>query len=286
MFCVDFASYGIWVRNSSFLCEIGGCSLAGNGQANLYFDELRSGPYGNYLPNVVSNCVIYGGGKGVECRRAIALSMVACIVHQADGAAYHIHSRSNAVAISGSRSYQTSGDAVVVERSDECSLSGNVFGWQTGHGVVVRDSSWGTIGGNQIVDSGSYNAGGSDRATTFEDLPADAPLHNGINLLSTSGYQVSGNAIFNWGVAPPLGYGIWEDERCFKNSMVGNSINYYQSSAIRSAGRESIARDTVEHSERPYNAIHDTAGPPRRLQSVDPELTAQFLALQTMRGVP
>jgi parallel beta-helix repeat protein len=286
VFCADFAGYGIWARNSSFLCEIGGCSLAGNAKANLYLDELRAGPFGSYLPNLIANCVIYGGGTGIECRRAIALSLVGCLVHQAEGAAYHIHSRSNAVAISGSRSYQTSGDAVVVERSDECSLSGNVFCWQTGHGLVVRDSHWGTLSGNQIVDSGSYNPGGPDRATTFADLPADLSLHNGVNLLSTRGYQVSGNAIFNWSAAPPLGYGVWEDEQCFKNSIVGNSVNYYQSAAVRSAGRESIARDNTAHAERPYNDMERAAGPQRDLQSFGRELTAQFLALQTRRGAP
>jgi hypothetical protein len=284
VFCADFGGYGIWVRNSSFLCAIDGCSLAGNGKANLYLDELRAGPFGSYLPNLVANCVIYGGGTGVECRRAIALSGVGCAVHQAGGAAYHIHSRSNAVAISGSRSYQTSGDAVVVERSDECSLTGNVFCWQTGHGVVVRDSHWGTLSGNQIVDSGSYNPGGPDRATTFAGLPADLPLHNGINLLNAHGYQVSGNAIFNWSAAPPLGYGIWEDEQCFKNGIVGNTINYFQAEAVRSGGRETIARDNVAHAERPYNDMAQAASPQRQMQSFERELTAQFLALQTGRG--
>lgn len=284
--CADFAAYGIWVRGSSFLCEIGGCSLAGNGKANLYLDELRAGPFGSYLPNLVANCVIYGGGVGIECRRAIALSLVGCLVHQAEGAAYHIHSRSNAVAISGSRSYQTSGDAVVVERSDECSLSGNVFCWQTGHGVVVRDSYWGTLSGNQIVDSGSYNPGGPDRATTFADLPAALPLYNGVHLLNSRGYQLSGNAIFNWSAAPPLAYGIWEDEQCMKNSIVGNTINYFQAEAVRSAGRESLARDNIAHAERPYNDMERADGPQRAVQSFARELTAQLIALQTGRGAP
>ena len=33
VFGIGFSHYGIWVRNHSFLCEVWGCSLAGNGKA-------------------------------------------------------------------------------------------------------------------------------------------------------------------------------------------------------------------------------------------------------------
>jgi hypothetical protein len=284
VFCADFAGYGIWLRNSSFLCEIAGCSLAGNGKANLYLDDLRAGPYGNYIPNTVANCTIYGGGKGIECRRAIALNIVACTVHQAHDTAYSIHSRSNAVAVSGSRSYQITGAAVVVEHSDECSLTGNIFCWHTGHGVVVRDACWGAISGNEIVDTGSYNPGGPDRATPFASLPPDLPCYNAINLIGASGYQVSGNTIFNWSAAPALHYGIWEDERSFKNSVIGNSVNFFEAAAVRLEGQLSIARDNIEHAERPYNDMQPVGDAQRKLQSFEPDLTARFIALQTGRG--
>ena len=283
LFCADFGDYGIWLRNSSFLCEISGCSLAGNRRANLYFDTLRDGQYGNFIPNLVTNCVIYGGGKGIECHRAIALNIVACTVYQTHGSAYHIHSRSHSVAISGARSYQISGDAVLVEDSHEFSLSGSVLCWHTGHGVAARDACWGTIAGNQISDSGSYNPGGPDRALTFEDLPPDLPLHNGIDLRNVKGYQISGNTIFNWSAAPPLGCGVCEDERSFKNSMIGNSVNFYADAAVRSAGQQSIARDNSAHAERPYNDMPTAISAQRKVQSFEQALTERFIALQSQR---
>jgi hypothetical protein len=286
LFCAGFGEYGIWLRNSSFLCQVSGCSLAGNRRANLYMDTLRAGQYGNYIPNMVSSCTIYGGGTGIECHRAIGLSIVACVVHQTGGPAYHIHSRSHGVAISGARSYQVGGDAVLVEESHEFSMSGSVLSWHTGHGVAVRDACWGTIAGNQITDSGSYNPGGPDRSLSFAALPPDLPLHNGIDLRNTSGYQVSGNAIFNWSAAPPLGCGIFEDERSLKNSMVGNSINFYAEQAVRSAGQHSIARDNIAHADRPYNDMHTPIDMQRRVQSFEPALTERFIALQTQPEKP
>jgi hypothetical protein len=283
LFCVGFSDYGIWMRNSSFLCEISGCSLAGNGRANLYLDTLRAGPYGNFIPNLVTNCTIYGGGKGIECHRAIALNIVACTVHQAGGSAFHIHSRSHSVALSGVRSYQISGDAVLVEDSHEFGVSGSVLCWHTGHGVAARSACWGAITGNQITDSGSYNPGGPDRSFTFEAVPPDLPLHNGIDLRNVKGYQINGNAIFNWSAAPPLGCGVYEDDTSFKNSIIGNSINFYADAAVRSTGQQSIARDNIAHAEQPYNDLQAVIDAQRKLQSFEPALTDRFIATQTQR---
>jgi hypothetical protein len=283
LFCADFGDYGIWLRNSSFLCEVSGCSLAGNGRANLYLDTLRAGQYGNFIPNLVTNCIIYGGGKGIECHRAIALNIVACSVHQTHGSAYHIHSRSHSVAISGARSYQISGDAVLVEDAHEFSLTGSVLCWHTGHGVAARDACWGTITGNQISDSGSFNPGGPDRSLTFEDLPPELPLHNGIDLRNVRGYQITGNTIFNWSAAPPLSCGVCEDDRSFKNSIIGNSMNFYANAAVQSAGQYSIARDNIAHAERPYNDMQTVIDAQRNVQSFEPALTERFIAIQTQR---
>jgi hypothetical protein len=284
VFSADFAGYGLLVRGSSFLCAVEGCSLAGNRRANLLLDELRAGPHGNYIPSRVAGCTIYGGGAGIECRRAIAVSITGCIVHQSNGAAYHIHGKSHAVAISSSRSYQVTGDAVRVEESHELSVTGNVFCWHTGYGILVRESSWGAISGNQIVDSGSYNPGGPDRATAFDQLPPDLPLHDGISLQGARGYQVTGNAIFNWGVAPPLRYGIREDERSLRNSLIGNSVNYFREAAVRSEGRETLARDNQEHPDAPYAGVGLAEGASRMVQSFERELTDAFIAAQTGRG--
>src|SRR6266542_3382251 len=148
-------------------------ALAGNGRANLYLDTLRAGQYGNFVPNLVTNCLIYGGGKGIECHRAIALNIVACAVHQTHGAAYHIHSRSHSVAISGARSYQISGDAVLVEDSHEFSLSGSVLCWHTGHGVAARDACWGTIAGNSV----NFYADAAVRSAGQQSIARDNSAH-------------------------------------------------------------------------------------------------------------
>lgn len=74
VFAVGFADYGIWVRNNSFLCEVRGCTLAGNDKANLYLHELARGNYGDFIPTLVTNCIAYGGGKGIEVARLISAS--------------------------------------------------------------------------------------------------------------------------------------------------------------------------------------------------------------------
>ncbi|SRR6266545_4155611 len=176
-------------------------ALAGNRRANLYFDTLRAGQYGNFVPNLVTNCLIYGGGKGIECHRAIALNI----------------------------------------------------------------------------------PGGPDRALAFEALPPDLPLHNGIDLRNVKGYQISDNTIFNWSAAPPLGCGVCEDERSFKNSIVGNSVNFYADAAVRSAGQQSIARDNSAHAERPCNDMPTAINAQRKVQSFEQALIERFIALQSQR---
>ena len=135
--------------------------------------------------------------------------------------------------------------------------------------------------GNQIADSGSYNPGGPDRAHTFAALPPNLPLHNGIDLRNVKGYQISANTIFNWSAAPPLGCGVYEDERSFKNSIIGNSMNFYADAAVRSAGQGSIARDNIAHAERPFNDLQTAIDAQRKLQSFEHELTDHFIAIQT-----
>ena len=58
-----FTGHGIWLRNDSFLCTIRGCSAAGNAKSNICLDTLAMhGRAGRYLPNLVTACMIYGGG--------------------------------------------------------------------------------------------------------------------------------------------------------------------------------------------------------------------------------
>lgn len=212
--CQGFAGYGIWVRNASFLCSISQCSAADNGKANIYFDELAcNSAAGDFVPNVVANCITYGGGTGIACNNTIVLNILGCAVFQPENHAYHLFNTSNSVLISGCRSFQVGKDAVLVESSNEINISSNVFCWHRGHGIVLKDVNWGTISANEVIDTG------------VRDLEGN--LKNGIMLLSgTKGIQVTANSIFNWGDQVIMQTGIYEDQTCLNNSITNNNINY------------------------------------------------------------
>lgn len=286
LFCAGFAVYGVWVRNSSFLCDIRACHFAGNGRANLYFDELHQGPHGDFLPNLVAGCLIYGGGTGIECRHALTLHISGCAVHQTKGPAYHIHSRSHAVALSGSRSYQIDDDAVRIEDSREVSLTGNLFCWHAGHGLLVRNAQWGTLLGNEITDSGSPSFADETGGMRFCDLPPDRVPAHGIALFGVQGYQISANTIFNQAVAPPLTCGIWEDAHSGSNNIVGNSVNYYTGKAVALAGQGSREIGTLGHAAAPYHQTALAAEPDRLLQRFDLQQIRQFLHPQLFPPPP
>ena len=276
VFCAGFEQHGIWVRNSSFLCEIRGCSLAGNGVANLFLDGLERGSYGDYIPNLVTNCTIYGGGKGIDCNRTIVLNIVACVVYQTNDVAYHVRNTSNSVLISGCRSFQITGNAVVAENSHEFNLSSNIFCWATGHGVVIDDCFWGTICGNEIIDVGSLNPGGDNFKFAAKNLGQHEPFR-GIDLRHVRGYNISGNTIFNWSVCPPMEYGIYEDNASYQNTITGNNVNYYTRSDIVSQGYGSIVANNIGRAERPFN---DETNEPNVIQTFRQELTEALIAEQ------
>jgi hypothetical protein len=91
------------------------------------------------VPNLVTNCIVYGGGKGIECSRTIVLNIVACVIYQSQDVAYYVGNTSNSVLISGCRSFQIGSHAVVADGSHEFNLSSNIFCWHEGHGMLVRD---------------------------------------------------------------------------------------------------------------------------------------------------
>lgn len=279
LFCAGFQGYGIWVRNNTFLSEVRGCSLAGNKTANLYLEYLDRGRSGYFIPNLVTNCMIYGGGKGIDCDHTIVLNIVACVVFQSNGPAYHVRNKANSVVISGCRSFQITGEAVLVENSHEFNLSGNIFCWHTGHGVVVRDSYWGTLNGNEIIDTGSVNPGSPNLQTMYTELAEEPPRFDGIRLENSKGFQITGNTIFNWSVCPPLAYGIREQADCFKNNILGNNANYYEDGIVLCQGEGSSAGNNVGHADLPYNDMALTLTK-KRVQSFQTELTAQFIAEQ------
>jgi hypothetical protein len=270
-----FAAYGIWLRNDSFLCTINGCSAAGNGVANLYLDNLAAhGRAGEFVPNLVTNCMVYGGHTGIETRRTIVANIVGCCVFQARAVGFHVHSESNSVVISGCRTFQIGRQAVLLEDTDEFNLSSNIFCWHIEDGVVIRNANWGTITANEVIDTGSYNSGVPDRTADWSTLPKDLPAYSGIKLLNARGYTVTGNSIFNWPVCPPMEYGIYEDDASFQNIMTGNNVNYYTGGAVACHGRESLAAHNVGHAERPHQ---DRGGLHHFYQTFQTELTERFI---------
>jgi len=118
---VGFESYGIWLRNNSFLSTVQACEVAGNGVSNIYLDKLtKDGRYGDFLPNTISDCMIYGGGKGIEANNAIVANLIGNSIYQTNGHAFHLHSISNSVLISGNRTFQVTGHAVLGQRPVNC----------------------------------------------------------------------------------------------------------------------------------------------------------------------
>ena len=283
VFCAGFDLYGIWMRNNAFLCEIRGCSLAGNRGAGILLENLeRSGRYGDFVPNLVTNCTVYGGGKGIECVKTIVLNIVACVVYQTNDVAYSVLDYSNSVLISGCRSFQIGSHAVVVENSHELNLSSNVFCWHTGHGILVNDAFWGTICGNEVIDNGSYNTGCPNGTGSFDELAEEPPTYDGIHLEGTRGYSITGNTIFNWSVAPKINVGIHEDASSHNNTIVGNNINYFEDDGVVSLGKDSKVSANVSFGDEPYD---DEGGrrwsmARRRIQSFQVELTERFIAEQ------
>lgn len=225
-----FGEYGIWLRRSSFLCRIYGCSLVGNGRANLHASDLLKGRGGHFVPNTIEGCMIYGGGCGIQTARAIVLNINACSVYQTEGHGFHLTDMSNSVLVSGCRTYQLGGSPVLVEDSHEINIAGNIFCWHRGNGIELRNVTWGSVNGNNVIDTGVRH-----------DPPMiGIRLHEGVR-----GVQVVGNALFNWPEQQPLDTGISEDGTCYKNIIAYNTVSYFLNRDVVSEGRESLCRDNV-----------------------------------------
>lgn len=235
-----FKKFGIWMRNNSFLCELSSCYSTDNGQANFYFEKLSAGGRGgDFVPNIVNNCISYGGKYGFEFNQTIVLNLTGCAVFQSLDYGYYLHSTSNSINISGSRSFQVGSDAVHINDSHEINVSSNIFCWQRGHGIVLNNVKWGTIASNNFIDSGIRTRDGSYRN--------GAVLQN-----ETKGIQITGNAIFNWGDQAPMEYGITEDESCENNLIANNNINYYTKRGILSLGKGTMVSSNVTRGDSAY----------------------------------
>jgi hypothetical protein len=269
VFCLGLREHGIWLRNNAFLCEVSGCKLADIGKSGIFLEMLfRSGRGGDYVPNLVANCIVYAGGIGIECSRAIVANIMGCEVFESGGYGFCVRNTSNSVLISGCRTFQIRDDAVMIDTSDEINISSNVFCWHEGHGVVLKKVTWGTITGNEVIDTGSVN-----KDLEGFKLPAGFPYKNGIYLHSgTRGISVTGNSIFNWPVAPPMAHGILEDVTCQKNVITSNNVNFCKTD-VSSLGRDSKAANNVSYLPEPFRQRKPTV----RLQTFDVAVIRRFI---------
>lgn len=276
IFAVGFAHYGISMINNSFLNEITGCHLAGNLKANLYAKDLMRGTYGDFIPNLIANCMIYGGGKGIELNRVNVMNIIGCSVYQTNDTAYYINNWSNSVLISGSRTFQITGVAVMVEKSMEVNITGNIFCWSTEQCIVLKEARWGNVTGNNVIDAGSYNTGKEFAKSTDAELPEDVQLYDGIEMVGVHGFHVGGNTIFNWDAAPKMRHGVSEDATSRKNVIANNNINFFDGEAVLSLGEDTEVHGNVELKDEAHVVMKD----PTMLQSYRTELTEQFIELQ------
>lgn len=260
IYAEGFKKYGIWLRNNSFLCHINNCTAANNMRANIFTDSLFWSRAGEYMPNLITNCITYGGWNGIEINKSIVLNIVGCIVHQPENFGFFIHNVSNSVLVNGCRTYQTQNDAVVVEKSHEVNLTSNIFCWSRGKGIVLRGVDWGTISGNNIIDSGSERYGG------FSGV-GDA---NGIELTDKCRcILVNGNNIFNWGGQGIMNYAVFEDESCENNLFSSLNINYYEKGGVKSHGKNSVVSNIIQKSSPALHGKPEGPDPlfiPERLQ--------------------
>ncbi len=284
VFCLGF-DHGIMFTNRSFLCEIRGCKIADSRKSGIYLKKLTGqGRGGDFVPNLITNCIIYGGEKGVECENTIVLNIVACLVYQTKLPAFHIHSESNSVIISGSRTFQIQSDAVMVENSHELNISGNTFCWHEGHGIVLRNVNWGLVASNEIIDTGSFNIDdqetGGERLSYWIKAPQnlDSFKKNGLMLLkNTKGIAVTGNAIFNWGSGPAMQHAILEDDSCEANNFTGNNINFCDN-GLTLNGKESAESNNVVAAKVPHRGGDSITQ--NRLHRFDVRLIERFIDAQ------
>lgn len=275
LFVAGFAEHGIKLMDNTFLTRVSRCTAAVNGKSNIFLGEQYRGKYGDFIPNLVTDCVVYGGGHGIECVRAIVLNIVGCVAYQTGGHAFYVHGNSNSVLISGCRSFQITGCAVRVDRSDELNVSSNIFCWHTEHGLHVTDTCWGVVSANNFIDNGSYNSGTKDLETTPADIPKDVPLFCGVQLSGCKGFNVAGNTIFNWQQALKMRHGIELDAACEACSISHNNVNYYQGEAVLDASREGMILNNVGVADKPHHPI-----PPQGrdfVQSFRPEVIDGFI---------
>ncbi len=270
---VGFGRYGIWVRNECFLPVVENCTAADNGVANFIVDTHHRGPRGNFPPITIINCTAVAGGVGFEIHKSTVVNVIACTVYQSSGSGFHIHNWSCSVLLSGCRTFQVAGHALVAEVSHELNLTGNVFCWHEKDGLIIRDCAWGVITGNEVIDSGSINPGGPDETFLISDLPPGTPVGCAISLHHVRGFAITGNTLFNWPQGRKLDNAVVEDDACHENSIAGNVINYVGDEAIVTPAGRSTINGNVVQGPVPFQGPADR----KWIQTYQPEFTRRFI---------
>lgn len=264
VFVKGFARFGLLVQKGSFLNRIECCAVAGCGEANYKFFQLgKDGRGGDYLPNLAQGCTAYGGGVGFAVEATLVLNLVGCMVHQAKSHGFHLWSHSNSVLLSGCRTFQVGGNAVLVHDSNELNISSSIFCWTRDHGILLRKVSWGVVSGNNVIDAGVRAADGGRR--------------DGIRLAEGSeGLQITGNALFSWGDQVPMAHGVFEDETCRHNAVRGNNLNFYrESEGFVTAGSGSSAGENVAVADPAYRGNPNKPFPDFTNEAIDAFIAAQ-----------
>lgn len=263
IYIVGMKENGILFENNTFLSEVKNCRIAACEESAIKFENLSGGGRGgDFLPNNISNCIIYQGNYGIICSNAIVVNISDVTVFQSKNKAFFLTKNSNSVLITGCRTFQIQNDAVVVENSHEINISSNIFCWTEGDGIVLSGVKWGTVSANNVIDNGSINPYDphKDSAISTEDFkkvlrsPDDRlSVKSGIVLQDkTKGVTITGNAIFNWPATPKMKYGIVEDETCENNNIISNNINYYSVADVHSKGEGTKVSDNVGFGKEPY----------------------------------
>lgn len=253
------SSYGIWFRDRTFLSEVRGCKISDCGKSNIFFQGLRSNSRaGDFVPNLITNCIVYGGNYGIELESSLVTNIIACEVYMTQSVAFYLHDDSNSTLISGCRTFQIQDDAVRVVNSHELNVSGNIFCWHDGHGIVLDKVVWGNVNGNNFIDNGHINIEPKDGNYTYwADVPDSLNVIDSLKCgifatNETKGVSISGNAIFNWGSNPPLKHGIHEDASCSENIIIGNNINYSHFAGVLSEGNNSVENNNLSTEKKPF----------------------------------
>lgn len=256
VFARDFSGYGFWLRNDAFLCRIHDCVSARNGKAGYYISDINAGGRGgDYITSDIKDCLSYAErGNGFELISSLCVNISGCNVYHAKGNGYYFRQGANSILLTGSRCFKAEGNGILVENSHELNVTSNIVCWNRGHGIELNHVIWGTVTGNEFIDSGG----------------SVEPKKHGIYIHTDSrGIQVTGNNVFAWEDQLPMIYGIYENDDCQSNNITGNFINRYENEAIYCRGKGSVAADNVYVRES-YEKVYNQPFPEPRTEKVKP----------------